>query len=420
MRTIGLMQTLLTGRRASGAAAALTALAIGIGTAVIAAAQTTPITPGGGAKDFKPLFVKQEDLADGRQLAQTTCVGCHGENGISTTEGVPNIAGQRSVYLYVELKAYQSGMRRQTIMGNVVKYLNDAALVNVAAYYATLDPAPPSGNAATLKPDPVEAGEAAAKSCGGCHGEKGVSKIAGIPSLVGLDPKYLVAAMQAYKSGRRNNNVMKAMLANISDDSFKNIALFFALQKPARAATPSAGDAAAGKAAAAACAGCHGDTGVSASSANPSLAGQDAQYLVLAMTAYKNGARNDDTMKGMVSSLDDTTKKNLAAYFANQQPAAPNVRKPLTVVEWSQRCDRCHGVDGNSIDPHIPALASQRPEYIVQALKEYRNRTRHSNEMEAMADALGETDIDNLAAYYSRQKARPALYIVVPDQSQVK
>jgi cytochrome c553 len=410
----------LTGQRAPSAAAALAALAIGIGTAAIAAAQTTPITPGGGASDFKPLFVKQEDLADGKRLANATCVGCHGENGISTTEDVPNIAGQRSVYLYVEMKAYQAGERRQTVMSNVVKFLNDNALVNVAAYYATLDPPQPNTNAAALKPDPVEAGEAAAKSCGGCHGDKGISKIAGIPSLVGLNPKYLITAMQAYKSGQRKNNVMTAMLAKVPDDSFQNIALFYALQKPARAATPSPGDQAAGKAASAACTGCHGDTGVSSSPANPSLAGQDSQYLVAALLAYKDGTRNDDTMKGMVSALDDAARKNLAAFYANQQPAAPDVRKPLTAAEWSQRCDRCHGVKGNSVDPHVPALASQRAEYLVKALKEYRTRSRRNSEMAAMSDALGETDIENLAAYYSQQKARPALYIVVPDQAPPK
>ena len=157
----------LIGRKALKPAAALLALAVGVGTAAIAVAQITPITPGAGASDFKPLFVKQQGLADGKRLAESTCAGCHGENGISTTEGVPHIAGQRSVYLYVEMKAYQSGMRRQTIMGNVVKYLNDAALVDVAAYYATLDPPPPNTSAASLKPDPVEAGKAAAKACGG-------------------------------------------------------------------------------------------------------------------------------------------------------------------------------------------------------------------------------------------------------------
>ena len=80
-----------------------------------------------------------------------------------------------------------------------------------------------------------------------------------MPSLVGLDPKYLVAAMKAYKSGQRKHDLMKTLLAAVSDADMNNIALYYALQKPARAQTPAAGNQAAGKTAAAACAGCHGE-----------------------------------------------------------------------------------------------------------------------------------------------------------------
>ena len=52
-----------------------------------------------------------EDIAEGHQLAEASCAGCHGAAGISTTAGVPNLAGQRPAYLYLELKAYQSGGR---------------------------------------------------------------------------------------------------------------------------------------------------------------------------------------------------------------------------------------------------------------------------------------------------------------------
>jgi cytochrome c553 len=239
-----------------------------------------------------------------------------------------------------------------------------------------------------------------------------------MPSLVGLDPKYLVGAMQAYKSGRRENATMKAMLADVPDDKFADIALFYALQKAAGAQTkPEGGDAEAGKAAAAACAGCHGDTGVSGSAANPSLAGQDGQYLVAALAAYKDGSRNDETMKGMVGALDDTARKNVAAFYAAQQPTAPNVRKPLSASEWADRCNRCHGINGNSSDPHIPALAGQREDYLGQALQNYRSRSRRNNEMGAMSDALSENDITALAAYYSRQTPRAAIYIVIPNES---
>jgi cytochrome c553 len=193
-----------------------------------------------------------------------------------------------------------------------------------------------------------------------------------------------------------------------------NIALYYALQKPARAQTPAAGDASAGKAAAAACAGCHGDKGVSGNPAIPSLAGQDAQYLAVALRAYKDAMRGDETMKGLAASLDEPTAKNVAAFYASQQPQPTNVRKPLTTAEWVQRCDRCHGVDGNSTDPRLPALAAQRVDYLEKVLHAYRTGERKSPQMAAMSEGLTEADVDNLAAYYSRQKARAVVYVVLP------
>ena len=62
--------------RRFGSALILTALLAGF---TAASAQVTPIVPGNDRSDFKPLMVKPEDLADGKRLADTTCVGCHGE-----------------------------------------------------------------------------------------------------------------------------------------------------------------------------------------------------------------------------------------------------------------------------------------------------------------------------------------------------
>ena len=378
-----------------------------------AAAQPAAIRPG---DELRTLSATPTDIAEGKRLAETSCAGCHGANGISTTQGIPHLAGQRPAYLYLELKAYQSGNRGDSAMTNAAKFLSDDALVKVAAYFAGLDPAPaPTAAAGPAKPDPVQAGKTVATAaCAGCHGNAGVTQIPAIPSLVGLDPKYLVDAMKAYKTGQRKNDTMKAMLASVGEPAINNIALFYALQPATGAKTPAAGDQAAGKEAAASCAGCHGDEGVSGSPATPSLAGQDAQYLVAALQAYKGGSRSDETMKGMAASLDDNAMKNLAAYYAAQEPKAPNVRKPLTTEEWTQRCDRCHGVNGNSTDPRLPMLAGQRADYLLKALQDYRARTRKSSEMAAMSDGLSEDDLDNLAAHYAHQKARAVLFVPLP------
>jgi cytochrome c553 len=365
--------------------------------------------------DLRATRATPQDVAEGKKVAEASCARCHGANGISATKGVPHLAGQRPAYLHIELRAYQMGARGDNAMHDAVKYLSDDALFKAAVYYASLDPAPPSSaKAGPAKLDPVQAGKAAAAGCAGCHGETGVSKTPGMPSLVGQDPKYLVAAMTAYKSGQRKNEMMKTMLAAVNEVTMGNIALHYALQKPAKAATPSAGDQAAGKGAAAACGGCHGDVGVSGSPATPSLAGQDAQYLAAALKAYKDGARSDETMKGLASTLDERSMKNIAAFYAAQQPQPPKVRKPLTTAEWTQKCDRCHGVNGNSTDPLLPALAGQRTDYIEKVLHAYRKGERKNTTMAAMAEQLSEAEVDNLAAYYSQQKPRAVVYVTQP------
>ena len=367
---------------------------------------------------LRAVYAGAVEVAEGKRIAQATCVRCHGLDGISTTRGVPHLAGQRPAYLYLELKAYQSGARGKKVMDGAVEFLSDDALINVAAYYASLDPAQfataRGAKSVLVKPDPVQAGKAAAAVCAGCHGEDGISKIPGTPNLVALDPKYIVAAMKGYKSDQRKHDVMKAMLAALSETDMNNVALYYALQTPARAQTPTVGNREAGKTAAAVCAGCHGNQGVSTNPAAPNLAGQDAQYLVTALQAYKNGSRSDATMKGLVAALDDRVMKDMAAFYAAQPPQPLNVPRPLTTAEWAQKCDRCHGVNGNSVDPFLPAIAGQRVEYLRKVLRDYRTRVHQSSAMSAMSDALTDADIENLAAYYARQKARAVVFVPVP------
>ena len=372
----------------------------------------------GKADDLRAVQATPQDIAEGKRLADSSCVRCHGANGISTAKGVPHLAGQRPAYLYLELRAYQSHDRGDKAMDGAVNFLSDDALVKVAAYYASLDPPPPDTAAAakgsSAKLDPVQAGKAAAAGCAGCHGETGVSKTPGTPSLIGLDPKFLMASMKDYKSGKRKNEMMKTMLSALTEADLNNVALYYALQKPARAQTPNPGDKAAGKAAAAACAGCHGDLGVSGNPATPSLAGQDAQYLVAAMRAYRDSSRNDETMKALAAGLDDNGTKLVAAFYAAQEPRAPNVRKPITLAEWAQRCDRCHGTNGNSTDARLPALAAQRVDYMEKVLHAYRKGERRNTTMAAMAAGLTEAEVENLAAHYAHQKARAVVYVMPP------
>lgn len=372
------------------------------------------------AADLRPAYATSSDVAEGKRVADGLCARCHGAAGISTTQGVPHVAGQRPSYLYAKVKAYQSGTRDDHVMEGAVKFLNDDALVKVTAYYASLEPPPPSSTEAAGKVaaplDPLAAGKAAAAGCGGCHGETGVTTTPGTPSLVGLSEKYFVAAMDAYKSGQRKHEMMKMLAASTSDADVRNLALHYALQKPAPAKTPATGNAAAGKTASAPCAGCHGDQGVSTNPANPSLAGQDAQYFATAMRAYQDGTRAEPTMKLAAAALSETAIADLAAFYAAQQPRQPKVTKPLTLAEWVQRCDRCHGINGNSTDPRTPALAAQRVEYLQKALQAYQANQRRNSVMAAMSASLTDADVAGLAAFYARQKARPFVFVMIPSK----
>jgi len=84
------------------------------------------------------------------------------------------------------------------------------------------------------------------------------------------------------------------------------------------------------------------------------------------------------------------------------------------VEELAQRCDRCHGVGGNSTDPRSPALAAQRAEYLDRVMRAYQKGERKSTAMAAMLDGLSDSDIEALAAHYSRQKARSVVYVSLP------
>ena len=90
------------------------------------------------------------------------------------------------------------------------------------------------------------------------------------------------------------------------------------------------------------------------------------------------------------------------------------MHRPLTTAEWVQRCDRCHGVDGNSTDPRMPALAGQRAEYLEKVLQSYRAGERKSSQMAAMSGALTAADVESLAAYYARQRPRSVVYVILP------
>ena len=80
------------------------------------------------------------DIEKGKAKS-TTCVACHGANGISLIPMYPNLAGQKEQYLALQMKAFRDGTRKNMIMAPMAAGLSDEDIANLAAYYASLNPA---------------------------------------------------------------------------------------------------------------------------------------------------------------------------------------------------------------------------------------------------------------------------------------
>ena len=65
-------------------------------------------------------------------------------------------------------------------------------------------------------------------------------------------------------------------------------------------------------------------------------------------------------------------------------------------------CSQCHGIRMPSADAPFPPLAGRDMNYLKTALKQYRDKTRKSDIMNAIAGSLSDDDISNVAMYYAK------------------
>ena len=343
------------------------------------------------------------DLAAGKAIAERDCKACHGVNGGGVAPAIPHLAAQRENYLYASLKEYKDGKRAHAALKDMTAQMSEADLRNVAAYFASL-PAVASAPAQDVKhSSPFEQGKALAAACAGCHGEDGNAKTPGTPSLAGQQPHYLVAAIQEYHRGDRRTGMMKSVLRDSDRLDLENLALYFAAQTPAQRAAAAHGDAAAGEPLTAMCGGCHGARGVSGDAATPSLAGQDAQYVANAIKAYRK-TRQNWGMQRYVSGLSDKDIENIAAFYAAQKPRAAD-QVPSSTQELAAKCNRCHDAEGNA-SMTAPKMRGQDKDYLIMALRAYRDDRRESSTMHRMSFPYSNAIIESLASWYASQPAK--------------
>lgn len=166
-------------------------------------------------------------------------------------------------------------------------------------------------------PSPVKA------KCFACHGLDGISADPAIPRLAGLQAAYIVRQLKNFAEGRRRNEDMAPMAADLSDDAQQAVAEWYASQKPV---SGKAGDGALSEAgrqiyeegngdpAVQPCVTCHQADG-GGNARFPRLAGQSRTYLQKQLEDFKAGRRaTEPQMASIARPLSSKEIKGLVEY----------------------------------------------------------------------------------------------------------
>ncbi|MDQ2928661.1 MAG: c-type cytochrome [Pseudomonadota bacterium] len=165
------------------------------------------------------------------------------------------------------------------------------------------------------------------------------------------------------------------------------------------------------------CLGCHNIPGYQASFPEvykvPKIAGQNAKYIIAALTEYKKGDRKFASMHAVAVALSDQDMADVAAYYQRlgKGPAVPDkpADPPPSVAKLlaQANCVSCHGSNfSKPIDPSYPKLAGQYADYLYAALKAYQTDGnphvgRNNPIMMGMARPFTHAEIKAIAEYIS-------------------
>lgn len=174
-----------------------------------------------------PLTASAQDAEAGRKKAEA-CAACHGADGNSPAPTFPILAGQTQRYLYLQLKDYKEGRRKNPLMSPMAANLSKQDMQDLAAWFASQKQKPTNFVADT---DRAAKGKAVADAalCPMCHlgGFSGQNEV---PRVAGQYQEYILAQLKAFKTKERTNDAgnMTAVMRGISDDDLLNLSHYVA------------------------------------------------------------------------------------------------------------------------------------------------------------------------------------------------
>jgi cytochrome c553 len=202
-----------------------------------------------------------------------------------------------------------------------------------AAAPASAAAAAPAAAKPAPKPASAKSLEAKVAMCIGCHGIKGYQasfpEIHKVPMISGQSAKYIAAALNAYKTGDRKHPTMRGIADSLSDQDIADISAYYEshgkesgkqlADKPSREPSPQV----AALLQKAACASCHGaNMSKPIDPSYPKISGQHADYLFVALKAYKaennaNVGRSNGVMGAIARQFSNAELKALANYVSS-------------------------------------------------------------------------------------------------------
>ncbi|MDX1696639.1 MAG: c-type cytochrome [Thiohalobacterales bacterium] len=181
--------------------------------------------------------------------------------------------------------------------------------------------------------DPAMGEELAKKGkCARCHGDNGVSDDPEDVNIAGLSASYIYKQLRDYQDRNRDARDMYKVVRDMDEMQMANLAAWFASQPPGSTALNSDVDPDILRLVThgdptrllKACASCHGRDGRGGQFDHPALTGQYREYLVTALTEFREGDRENDVyarMRDVARALTEEEIEGLAAYYAMPEPA---------------------------------------------------------------------------------------------------
>ncbi len=158
------------------------------------------------------------------------------------------------------------------------------------------------------------------------------------------------------------------------------------------------------------CAACHGEDGNSKLQNVPSLAGQPEFFVLNQLFLMREGVRKIEAMDGLVKDLKDDELQALAVHFSKLAPKPsgekidPNLVEQGAALAAKMRCASCH-LPTLAGQEQMPRLARQRIDYMIDAMKAFRDNKRSGADTAMTAVIVGASDADLTAlAHYAASK----------------